>query len=131
MWWLSASPLMQRATWDVGVDRSGDEPWLNVRLQTKVFYAVHVGERRSVIAILHTWLLTSPTPVSRFYPAIGFSAHTAGADPCAFILRSVIRPDPNEKRYLAEMKKVLDESPTKFVEPSGDNGTEIAKKMSR
>jgi hypothetical protein len=121
-------PRMQRATWDVDRDDVDGEAWLTVRLQTRTFYAVRHKGRRNVIVATHTWGLSTPGPVGSFVPVPELGAEAIGAEPCAFILRSVITPEPNEKRYLKDMKEQLrDASPTRFVEPSGDNGEATAK----
>lgn len=121
-------PLMQRATWDADRKDIGGERRLSVRLQTRTFYAVRHQERRSVIVATRTWGLSTPAPVGSFVPVPEVGAQAIGAEPCAFVLRSVITPEPNEKRYIADMERELgDASPMTFVEPTGDNGAKTAK----
>lgn len=121
-------PRMQRATWDVDRDEVDGMAWLDVRLQTRTFFALRHHSRNSVVAMTHTWELTSPAPIDTYYPAPGVGADVAGADSCAFILRSVITPEQDERRYLRDMKAELrDTSPTKFTEPTGDDGDATAK----
>ncbi len=121
-------PRMQRATWDVDLEMVDGEPWLGVKLQTRTFYAIRHDERPRIVIVSHTWGLSAPGPVGSFIPSPELAAAAIGAEPCAFILRSVITPEPNEKRYLKEMKHELsDDSPSRFVEPDGDNGDATAK----
>lgn len=120
-------PRMQRATWDVSRQVTDDVTWLRVRLQAKTFFAVRHRNRSSVVAVTHTWTLMSPAPIDDYYPAAGIGLHVGGADSCALILRGVITPDPDERRYVKEMKDELDDdSPTRFTEPKGDNGDATA-----
>lgn len=121
-------PRMQRATWDVDREDVRGVAWLNVRLQTRTFYSVRHHGRPSVVIMTHTWQVESPAPLGDYYPAVGFSADPVGADGCTFVLRSVITPDSDDKRYRAEMKKELRRATTtKFVEPTGDAGAATAK----
>ena len=121
-------PRMQRATWDVGREVIDGQARLTVRLQTRTFYEIRHERRHSIVVASHTWGLSAPRPIGSFIPVPELAAEAIGADACAFILRSVITPEPDEKRYLKDMRAELrDSSPTTFTEPTGDNGDATAK----
>lgn len=120
-------PRMQRATWDADRDDVGGKPRLAVRLQTRTFYAIRHKGRRSIVVVTHTWGLSTARPVGAYVPVPELAAEAIGAEPCAFILRSVITPEPDERRYLKDMREILDASPTRFAEPTGDNGDATGK----
>jgi hypothetical protein len=117
---------MQRATWDVR--REVDHvPQLDVKLQTQTLYAVrHLG-RPSVVAVTRTIGLRSPDPAADFYSSFTLAVDAVGSEPCDFVVRSIIRPEPNVKRYRKAMAALIDKPAKGFIEPTDDDSEATAK----
>jgi hypothetical protein len=125
-----ATPRMQRATWDVR--RENDHgAQLYVSLQTETLYPVQRLGHTSVIAVTRTIGLRSPDPAAGYYSSFTLAVDTPGADQCDFVLRSVLRPEPDAKKYRTVMAALVAKPATGFVEPTDDDSAATAKACRR
>jgi hypothetical protein len=81
--------------------------------------------RAAVVAVIRTIGLSSPDPSTGHYSSITLAVEAPGSEPCDFVLRSILRPEPDAKRYASAMAALVNKPVTGYVEPT-DNSAATA-----